>query len=112
MRKFYRQLPQEVIDILSVSNGWLIGSSIQSILNDIIPNDYDIIIPQPNYRLLYRFLRQYNPEFNNHGGVKVNINDISIDIWIESLDTYLDRLKTNFTYAYNFNSNLLIKSDL
>lgn len=110
MKKFYRSLPQDIVDILAVSNGWLIGSSISHVLDNKIPVDYDIIVPQDTYRTLFRYLNKNSPTFNNHGGLKVDINGISIDIWIQSLESYLLNV-SNFTYAYNFNKNLLIKND-
>lgn len=110
MRKFYRELPDEVIDILSISSGWLIGSSIKHILDKIAPNDFDIIVSEDNYRSIFRSVNKYSPKFNNHGGINVKINSISIDIWTQSLDKYLLNVGNQFTYAYNFNKNLFLSN--
>ena len=110
MLKFYRELPEEIIDILSISNGWLIGSSIEKIIDKKDITDYDIIVPKDNYRTIFRYINRYKPIFNNHGGIKVTTEKFSIDIWIDSLETYLLSVGGNFTYAYNFNKNLLISN--
>ena len=39
-----------------------------------------------------------------------NNNDIRVDIWIQSLDSYFDTATRYFTCAYNANLNLLISN--
>jgi len=101
MNKFYRELPKEITDILMISKGWLVGSSIGDILDKKVPRDYDIIVSPENYSAIYRHVSRYDPEFNNHGGLKIRMyedlesdNYIEVDLWIQSLDSFLTRAAT------------------
>lgn len=106
--RFYRKLPNEIRDILSISHGWLVGSSIKSLLEDSPVNDYDIIIVPEYYNASYSYLRQHNIGFNSFGGLAVTIGDIKIDMWIQDLSSFI-MAADNFSYAYNFSKNRLIK---
>jgi hypothetical protein len=108
MAKFYRELPKPILDILIIGDGWLVGSSVGSTLRKEPVNDYDIIISQEHYRNVFRYVQRDHPEFNNNGGIKVTINGLSIDIWIDTLDNFLAIMNKNFEYAYNFKLGLLI----
>lgn len=108
--RFYRELPKQIIDILAISQGWLVGSSISNILEGKTPKDYDIIIKDVNHIATYSYIRQFPIEFNSFGGFRVKIDDLSIDVWIEELDHFL-LVANGFTYAYNFRKNLMIKNE-
>ena len=108
MKRFYRELPIEIRDILTISKGCLVGSSISKIINNHEITDYDIIVEQQNYNASYAYLRQHTISFNNFGGLSVTINNIKIDLWVQDLASFI-LTANHFEYAYNFTKNKLIK---
>lgn len=109
-QRIYRILPDPIKDLLLLSEGWLVGSSIIRLLEDISPTDYDIIVPAEKWPAVFSYIRDKEPTFNSFGGVKIQIGDIIIDVWVESLDHFLHNVNI-FTYAYNFKKNTLLKKE-
>lgn len=109
--KLYTSLPNDVKDILISSKGWLVGNSIQNLLDDAVPKDYDIIVLADEYITASPFITKYFDSFNTYGGFKLKVGNYTVDLWMESLEHFI--LSANkFTYAYNIRKNILISNVL
>lgn len=113
MDRFYRKLPEEIKSILLLSEGWLVGGSIKSIIDYKVVNDYDIIVPDRQLyhttcKIYCNFVDKF--EINNFGGLKLTFkNGIEIDMWCEELDYFLK--KTNkIEYLFNYKKNILLQN--
>ena len=107
-KEIYNLLPQEVKNILFLSNGWLVGSSLENILNNNIVKDYDIIIT--DFKLFSKCISIYSKYFKNFttfGGIKVEINDIIIDFWHSDLESFI-RETTYIGIIYNMQNNIAL----
>ena len=107
--KIYNSLPMEIKTILINSDGWLVGSSIKSILDDEPVNDYDIIVPVLNWHKTMINLRDYPFELNTFGGMKFSFDELTIDIWPEDFDNFLKKA-LHFTYLYNLPNQILLEN--
>jgi len=114
--KFYRDLPAEIISLLLISEGWIVGSCLEKLLKDEKPNDFDIIVPnrelfQVTTRTIAALInnRGFNSyTINSYGGIKTTIGELSIDIWCEELSHFL--MNANHAkYIYNFKKQVLIE---
>jgi hypothetical protein len=108
-KEFYRQLPEVIQQMLIVSDGWLVGSSIDKILNDEKVTDFDIAVPYDKWELTIAAFKNYKFKLNTYGGFKFDINDISIDMWPQDIHRFLKVAKV--TYMFNLNSRMLLKKD-
>lgn len=112
-KSFYRKLPKEVLSLLKISDGWLIGSSIEKIMNGETPKDYDIIVGNgQDFQKAHLFLSSlvcHNIAINSHGGIKISFPDYDIDIWVEELDHYLSS-RAKYNYVFKFAGFILLKS--
>lgn len=109
--KLYQYLPVSIKDLLLASDGWLVGGSIQNLLDDTQVKDYDIIIPEDKLTLIFSTIRGNFQEFNTFGGYKLNLpTGESVDIWVSSLDSFI-KVSTKFSYAYNLRNSILIKQE-
>lgn len=105
-------MPIEIKDILLISNGWLVGNACIDLLEDRIPKDFDIIVP--NRELFHTtskmmaLMSEEDSEFNIYGGLKFTINGISIDIWCQELDYFLLNCK-KLNYIFNMKKSILMQ---
>lgn len=113
--RLYRKLPEAIKSVLLTSEGWLVGGSIESLINDKAANDYDIIVP--DRELFQTVTKQLTSltgtgvSINSFGGLKITLeNGLKIDIWCEELDHFLKNAK-KFTYLFNFKKNILLKNE-
>lgn len=116
MIRGYRRLPDLVMGALLTSEGYLVGSAAESVANNKVhEGDYDIIVPDYNrYMATVKLLTgilDASYDLNSFGGMKVEFRSfgdpIVIDIWPDSLDTYIRVTKTST--IYDFKSNSLIQ---
>lgn len=111
--RLYRKLPAPIKAILINTKGWLVGSSIRSLLRGEDVSDYDIIVPD---RELFRTNllnlnsnSTYKSESNSFGGVKYSREDLTIDIWCEELDHFL-LASNSVEFIYNMHRNILLST--
>ena len=114
--KLYKNLDVRVKNILLISEGWLVGNSINNILNDEEVKDYDIIAPNRElyHKILFLSGSNYQFSINSYGGVKLQIDNygndtLSIDIWCEDLSHFIENAK-EINYLYNYKRNVLLKN--
>lgn len=111
----YQDLPIKIKSILLLSEGWLVGSAPEKVSNKETPNDYDIIVPnRDKFLTSIQVLSKDYPTsytFNTYGGVKFQVDDLSVDIWCETLESAI-RTHRHIPYAYNMKINKLLKIDL
>lgn len=110
-KTFYKQLPIEIRSLLLISEGWLVGSSINALIENKPVNDYDIVVPNrelfQNALLYLKTLGEIT--VTTFGGNKVTTDKLVIDIWCEELGHFLQS-SLNQTYIFNLRSQLLLKS--
>lgn len=109
--KIYQTLPDLIKGVLLVSEGWLVGGSIKSLLEDKKPADYDILVPS---RELFQVTAatlgpSFSVDLNTFGGLKFIDDRFEIDIWPEELSHFI-RTANKFEYGYNLKRNVLIQS--
>lgn len=105
----YNKLPTEIKGILLSSKGWLVGRSIENLINGQEPKDFDIIIDANNYINIFYIIKEYYTGFNTYGGYRLDVKGYIVDIWVEDLEHFL-LVANNFTYAYNLRKNILLKN--
>lgn len=108
---FYKLLPTEIKTILIISEGWLVGSSIQSLLDGKAVSDYDIVIPnRENFQNALLYLKGLGKvEITTFGGMKSKTDKMIIDIWCEELGHFLQNSLSQ-TYIFNLTKQMLFKS--
>lgn len=113
-KEIYRKLPSIIKSTLIISDGWLIGSSIKSILENKPVTDYDIIVPSKSWEQSTVSLRSYPFIMNSFGGLKFTLPDgdnfIILDIWPDDIDNIL-KVGNTITYAFNLKHQRLYKSE-
>lgn len=111
-KNLYRKLPPPVGMLLMLSKGWLVGSSIDSVLKGEKPRDYDIIVTDPQYwgvAVKYASESTKTMGFNTFGGLKFTIegSDIEIDMWPQDLERFLHS-RVHGNKLYNLSNQILI----
>lgn len=111
-KTFYKLLPLEIRTILIISEGWLVGSSIKSLLEGEPVNDYDIVIPnRENFQNALLYLKGLGTvEITTFGGMKLKTDKMIIDIWCEELGHFLQN-SLDQTYIFNLTKQMLFKSN-
>lgn len=109
MTKLYKNLPIEIKRILLISEGWLVGSAPEKLLNDEVPRDYDIVVPSAElFQLTCTLFAEYEVKINTFGGLKIKMGEIEVDVWVEELGHFIiSALKCG--YIYNLKSAKLLK---
>lgn len=113
--KIYKNLPLDIKILLNISEGWLVGSSPEQLIKGEHPKDFDIIVPNTElYQKALLHIYNTNASFrlNTCGGMKfvaTSEHDSEIDIWCQSLESFLFKAK-NFTYVFNLKNLILIKN--
>lgn len=109
-KKVYKSLPDNIKSILLVSEGWLVGGSINDLISGNKPNDYDIIVPDRGlFQNILKLIASRGPiEINSYGGIKFEENGVEIDIWPEELDHFIKNTKGS-DFIYNYKVNILYK---
>lgn len=111
-KTFYKLLPAEVKTILIISEGWLVGSSIKSLLEGSTVNDYDIVIPnRENFQNGLLYLKGLGMiEITTFGAMRLKTCNITIDIWCEELGHFLQN-SLEYTYIFNLTKQILLKKE-
>lgn len=114
IKEIYRQLPVDIRSILILSDGWLVGSTIDNLLSDkeaadYVP-DYDIIVPFSKWEDTVVALKHNPFTLNTYGGFKFNIKGLEVDIWPQDTDQFI-KVASNLTYLFNLKHQILIKND-
>lgn len=100
-KSIYNLIPSEIKDILFQSEGWLVGSSVEKLLNDQEVRDYDILVTDLNlYNHIISANKNYFNKFTTFGGLKFIINNIEIDIWYQPLSDFIIK-SSNTGKMYN-----------
>lgn len=111
MNRLYKELPEIIQAILLTSEGWLVGSSINQILNKEVVKDYDIIVPSRElFMIVCKFVSSITDKvkINSFGGIKIQILDTEIDIWCEEFDHFL-KTANKLDYFFNMKRNILLQ---
>lgn len=90
--EIYSVIPGNIKAVLRVSEGWLVGSSIEQLLNDQQPKDFDILVADPELfqkAACHLKASMGEPKLNTFGGLKFSDGEVSIDIWCETLDHFI-----------------------
>jgi hypothetical protein len=113
MTKFYHKLPDLIKSVLLVSEGWLVGSAIGNLIEDKIPKDYDIIVPdRERFQTVCKQLSSLGTiNFNSYGGIKYEDDKLIIDIWCEELDHFLKNAGL-VTYVFNYKKCIVLKKEI
>lgn len=120
--KLYKELPGIVKSILLNTSGFLVGGSIQELVEGIESKDYDILVPdREQYMSIIRILNPISDkiELNTFGGLKFSFvyedtknididRIIVVDIWCEELSHFLS-VTTKVDYIYNMKKAQLIQ---
>lgn len=104
----YNALPTIIKKILILSNGWLVGSTINNIIENKSNKDYDILITDVDkFHEILLFLDQNNDiELNTFGGIKYKIGELYIDIWTSTLDKFF---KNKYEQPiFNLNNRIIL----
>lgn len=114
IKELYRQLPEQIRSILILSDGWLVGSTINYMLcpnkaENYLP-DYDIIVPYEKWEDTIVALKHNPFTLNTYGGFKFNISEMEVDIWPQDTDKFL-KVASKLTYMFNLKNQILIKND-
>lgn len=108
--KYHRLIPTEILSILALTDGWLVGSALSKLINGEKTRDFDIIVHPDNWHLLMQHIRNRKFVLNSNGGIKFQTeSNFEVDIWVSSLDKFL-KSRAKYTYIFNFNSLILLKS--
>lgn len=114
MNRLYREVPPLIQMVLLTSEGWLVGSSITSLLNKENVNDYDVIVPSRElFQIICKNLQTaaISMEINSFGGFKFKFeNGLDLDIWPEELDHFL-KSSLKVEYVFNMKRNILLKKE-
>jgi|AntRauMFilla1563_2_1112583.scaffolds.fasta_scaffold01554_5 hypothetical protein len=110
----YSKLNNRIKSILLSSEGWLVGGSVNQIVNDGLISDYDIIVPDRglyhNTIVSLMHLTDSNYTINNYGGFKFKLGQyLILDIWCEELSHFLANAN-EITYLYNHKKCILLKN--
>lgn len=111
IKNAYSVIPPRVKTILRISEGWLVGASLEQLMEGKVPKDYDILVPDAElFQKTVLHLREDfgEPTLNTFGGLKFkDERTISIDIWCEELNHFLmngGRCK----YMYNLEDRIML----
>lgn len=89
----YHKLPQEVTNLLVISDGWLVGSSIDQTIKGERIKDYDIIVTDlSKYGSAVNYMRVYPHEFNTFGGLKFRLPNFYIDLWPQDFERFISMI--------------------
>jgi hypothetical protein len=85
LKEVYSKIPKKVRSLLIVTNGWLVGSAVDSIFENKEVNNYDIIVPDGESLMLAMQLYGNNPiVLNSWGGFRLVVDGVHVDIWVET----------------------------
>ena len=95
MNRSYRNLPRQVLTLLLQTDSWMVGSATKWYLEGgEEPKDIDIIVAPSRFLEACKIVNHITPSFNSFGGLKLEIEGRSVDIWPQELGTYIERVKT------------------
>lgn len=85
--KVYSNLPDIIRTTLVISEGWLVGSAVDS----VAPRDYDIIVTDmERWGNTVLSLSHLSFSLNSFGGHKYQIGELySIDVWPQSFERFV-----------------------
>lgn len=114
MNKVYSELDGRIKAILLLTDGWLVGGSMESIILDKDVKDYDIIVPdRAKFHNIINHLSKRSGRiiFNNYGGIKLKLEELNLDIWCEELSHFIMSAR-KLTYIYNHKRGVLLKNEI
>lgn len=107
----YYRLPKPIKALLLISEGWLVGSAPQKLINAEEPKDFDILVESKElYQIACASANEWMVSVNTFGGLKLSLNGYSVDIWCEDLGHFLG-LASKFDYVFNLKRSKLIKNE-
>ncbi len=108
--KIYEKLPDHIKGFLLLTGGWLVGNSIQNIIDGETPKDYDIIITNRHaFQNACKNWEVCDLKLNSFGGMKIQLEDTEIDFWCEELSHFLITAN-KVTYIFNMRKNILLQN--
>ena len=106
------RLPRKVSQMVSCG-ALIVGGAAEAIISDddVAFNklkDFDVMAPDLETWYQISLLIPSNAKVNSYGGWKFKIDNIEVDVWVESLQHYLHHGKMDFggyVYAIDFLNN-------
>lgn len=82
--------PETVRTLALISHAFIVGSSPEKLIlgdNPATIKDYDLIVEPEYWETCCLYLMHMNRDiqFNSFGGVKISVDGLRIDVWMESL---------------------------
>tara|TARA_R110000824_G_scaffold291588_1_gene480082 strand:+ start:4449 stop:4796 length:348 start_codon:yes stop_codon:yes gene_type:complete len=107
----YRELNSAIKGILLITEGWLVGNSLHSIIHGNEVTDYDIIVPSRELfqKYIYLISSRFVFSINSYGGIKIDMGDFKIDMWCEELSHFIES-SNKITYLYNHKRYVLLEN--
>jgi len=91
-----RQLPVLVRQICLLFDAYIVGSGAKFISGDTDQNnDWDIIIDPSRFEKFMLFMCDKNFRLNSWGGFKIMDGDIEVDVWPQTLESYIGSPKSS-----------------
>lgn len=89
LAKPYEKLPRELSNIAISYGAWFVGSAVEWLLHGgPKPRDIDLFVPPQHWQAAVRALSKIAVEVNHFGGVKVELDGLSVDIWPMHLEDF------------------------
>lgn len=84
------RMPEQVRFLCWEYDGWVVGGAASG---GEPPRDWDVIVPPAHWIPVAHYLKTWHPQMNSFGGWKLNLGDVSLDVWPTSLDGYILRTR-------------------
>jgi hypothetical protein len=93
-------LPAIIRSFCHSHDGWIVGSGAMYLLNlkEDTPRDWDLLIPFWTWGTACKTIPEGTPT-NSHGGIKLNDNGVSMDIWAGDIGWFLAQVPNYPAYA-------------
>ncbi len=88
--------------LLYVHDGFVVGSGADYLIGntDSPPRDWDVIIPLSRWSLAMKSIPKGSVT-NTFGGIKINTDNVSVDVWSQDLSDYLTNMPVkNFSIVH------------
>mgnify|MGYP000325991193 CR=1 FL=1 len=88
--------------LLYVHDGFVVGSGADYLIGntETSPRDWDILIPLSKWSVAMKSIPKGSAS-NTFGGIKINIDNVSVDVWSQDLSDYLVNLPVrNFSIVH------------
>lgn len=113
--EIYKNMPVIIRQLLIITEGWLVGSSVENLQHGLHQGDFDVIVEDRELFMRgvqYLTAHRWKVISNTYGGLKFyDEAGPSLDIWSESLHHFLlNRSKNKDMSLFNLKKMVLIKT--